>query len=346
MTLLSIAFVTLLAAGCHPAGMVGGGGGGGDGEGQGGGGATLRPFITDGQLDSGHPTVGQVKSQSGLCTGTLVGRRTVVTAGHCIKPGEMSFLTEWQTYHAVQEVVHPGYDKTALKNDIAVLILDRDVTGVQPTPIATSAPQLNEVVVLVGFGKTSGLASDSGTKRKGTNTISKLTSTTLYYHGTGGGVSGTCNGDSGGPAFTLRGGREVLAGVTSWGDQLCQQYGVDTRVDAYKGWIAQVAGQDLQLESGGGASPAGNGGQSAGGAQQSPAGEGQSCAGKPCATGLACVAVYAGIQQLGQFCMEQCLNQGSDPICDGAEVCTPWQSKIKVCFAAGNTGSGYTNVAP
>ena len=44
----------------------------------------------------------------------------------------------------------------------------------------------------------------------------------------------TCNGDSGGPAFADNGNGELLvAGVTSYGDFGCHDFGVDTRVDAY-----------------------------------------------------------------------------------------------------------------
>jgi uncharacterized protein (TIGR03382 family) len=43
---------------------------------------------------------------------------------------------------------------------------------------------------------------------------------------------GTCNGDSGGPAFMTLGGVEVIVGITSFGDSNCTQ-GSDTRVDVF-----------------------------------------------------------------------------------------------------------------
>jgi hypothetical protein len=51
--------------------------------------------------------------------------------------------------------------------------------------------------------------------------------------GYGDATHNTCEGDSGGPAFLMRNGKEVIAGVTSFGDQNCQVGGADTRVDAY-----------------------------------------------------------------------------------------------------------------
>jgi secreted trypsin-like serine protease len=41
-------------------------------------------------------------------------------------------------------------------------------------------------------------------------------------------------GDSGGPALgNDASGQQRLIGVTSWGDEDCKQFGVDTRVDAF-----------------------------------------------------------------------------------------------------------------
>jgi len=303
------------------------------------GGASLSPFITDGQPDGGHPSVGMVRMGGGLCTGTLVGRRTVITAAHCISYGSMRFVAGGASYSAVRAVRHPGYSSNSLSNDIAVLVLDRDVGGIQPTPIAVSPLQVGQKLILVGYGRSSGFSNDAGTKRMGTNKISRLSSTKLWYHGTGGGISGTCNGDSGGPAFILHNGREILAGVTSYGDKYCRQYGVDTRVDAYRSWILQTAGGDVVQQG------AGGGGQGPGGGGQGPGKirEGKACNGGGCAQGLTCATVYDGANLKGRYCMETCATLGSDPKCDGAEVCTSYQPGKNVCFAAQRPQSGYTN---
>src|SRR5206468_1719671 len=55
------------------------------------------------------------------------------------------------------------------------------------------------------------------------------------------GVPGTCNGDSGGPAFWPAGAvDEALVGVTSTGDATCQQWGADTDPGFYLCWLASV----------------------------------------------------------------------------------------------------------
>jgi MYXO-CTERM domain-containing protein len=48
---------------------------------------------------------------------------------------------------------------------------------------------------------------------------------------------GPCSGDSGGPSYILRDGVEYVAGVTSYGDQECAQYGASTTADRFAGWI-------------------------------------------------------------------------------------------------------------
>lgn len=52
--------------------------------------------------------------------------------------------------------------------------------------------------------------------------------------------AGTCNGDSGGPAFILKNGELLLFGVTSRGSELCNEVGVYTNALSYKKWINET----------------------------------------------------------------------------------------------------------
>ena len=52
--------------------------------------------------------------------------------------------------------------------------------------------------------------------------------------------SGTCSGDSGGPAFIKRDGEYLLLGVTSRGSGLCDEAGVYTNALYYKTWIDET----------------------------------------------------------------------------------------------------------
>lgn len=49
--------------------------------------------------------------------------------------------------------------------------------------------------------------------------------------------AGTCNGDSGGPAYILQDGVYYLFGITSRGSELCNEAGIYTNALSYKNWI-------------------------------------------------------------------------------------------------------------
>jgi hypothetical protein len=69
-----------------------------------------RYAIVNGKPYTGHPSVGMVRDEGGgFCTGTLVGKRTVVSAAHCVFP-ELSYSFEvgGQSYPVVRARAHPG----------------------------------------------------------------------------------------------------------------------------------------------------------------------------------------------------------------------------------------------
>lgn len=203
--------------------------------------------IVNGQVYNGHPSVGKLQiGAGGLCTATLVGQKTVLTAAHCIKPGSThKFYVGGQAYTAAQTIRHPQYNGYTLSNDIALVLL-ASAPPITPSAIAISSPNVGLEVTLIGYGVTSEHGTDSGIKRMAKNTIAQLTSTKMVFLGSGGDTGNTCYGDSGGPAFATLNGSEVVVGVTSGGSPPCGSDGVDTRVDAFKTWLVQNANGDIQ----------------------------------------------------------------------------------------------------
>lgn len=200
--------------------------------------------IVNGQTYNGHPSVGQLQiGGSGLCTATLIGKRTVLTAAHCIGSSH-TFYVGGKGYQAVSAKRHPQYSSYTQIYDIAVIILGSE-PPITPSAIPSSAPTLGMEVTLIGYGVTSENGSDSGVKRIAKNTIAQLDATEMNFLGAGGSKGNTCYGDSGGPAFATINGQEVVVGVTSRGTPPCGVDGIDTRVDAYRSWITTEANGDV-----------------------------------------------------------------------------------------------------
>jgi secreted trypsin-like serine protease len=205
-----------------------------------------RPIV-NGTETSDWPATGMMMVQGQVgCTGTVVAPRKVLTAGHCIQgqsPWDMSFafgasdgqIEGW--IQVVDAVAHPDYDDQSLSNDIAVLTLAEDapVAPVEMNP-SMDASWIGETVTLVGYGVTDGPSQVGiGTKREVDVVIDDVQPTTLGYTTTNGQTA--CNGDSGGPAYAMPNGALVMAGITSYGDEACKEYGVYTRVDTFLPWI-------------------------------------------------------------------------------------------------------------
>ena len=208
--------------------------------------------IVGGSTYSGLPAVGSLTYDGrNHCTGTLIGPRKVLTAGHCVKGFQalrMRFvigpnINNPQAVVRVQSLAaHPNYNSYNTTNDIGVVMLTSDAP-VKPMGVLTSAMSSSWVgrsLYFVGYGLSNGYAgTGSGTKRAVWMKISRVSSDTFTYQDSG---RNTCNGDSGGPAFYKdSAGDYLVAGVTSYGDQYCVQYGVDTRVDRYLSFIKPTA---------------------------------------------------------------------------------------------------------
>ncbi|MDP8225968.1 MAG: trypsin-like serine protease [Candidatus Lernaella stagnicola] len=206
-----------------------------------------------------------------FCSGTLIASDVVLTAAHCldIATGPKSKFKTMAAknlliyvgdepavdildhlYVVTETVIYPGYDRVALRNDLALIKLATAISEpVAPVPHLPAALEftpadIGALINIAGFGETE--TGSSGVKMQIDVPLASLgcnvtgcpdagdAATQIAYQQI---IGGPCFGDSGGPAFAYRAGEPYVGGITSYGDSYCTYYGVSTRVDAFQGWI-------------------------------------------------------------------------------------------------------------
>lgn len=174
-------------------------------------------------------------------------------------PGQPSLFAQAETYE-----VHPDWDPGLVHPDMAVVYLDRDLPF-QPLEVARfriAADFEGKPATLDGWGASQALSADIsqtvGGRVQRTGTTKILGSPTRAdYHpedpNAGMLVPGirrdtlktdghapyanSCAGDSGGPLFVKKHGKDYVAGVGSWTGLWCEDYALFTRIDPFLKFI-------------------------------------------------------------------------------------------------------------
>jgi hypothetical protein len=208
--------------------------------------------IIGGENDSGDPGVVAVYAQqlgatSGfLCTGSVIAPTIVLTAAHCVSPEETGegarfvVLTAADVNRrggqqlAVREVhANPRWSADDLEggHDEGIVVL-QEPTTIAPLPFnrkPLSSGMVGAALRLVGYGLNDGVdQTGAGVKRQALTKLRAIAGPLIQV---GDRRKGTCNGDSGGPAFMKLGGVETIVGTTSYGNATCTDGGFDARVD-------------------------------------------------------------------------------------------------------------------
>ncbi|KAM7338261.1 hypothetical protein ACRRTK_001745 [Alexandromys fortis] len=211
---------------------------------------------------------GEVKA---FCGGAIINEKWVVTAAHCLKPGDKIEVvagdynidekedTE-QRRNVIQTIPHYHYNAAVNKysHDIALLELDKPLLlNSYVTPICVANREYTNIFLKFGSGYVSGWGKVFNKGRQASilqylrvplvDRATCLRSTTfsiynnMFCAGYREGGKDSCEGDSGGPHVTEVEGTSFLTGIISWGEECAikGKYGIYTKVSRYVNWIKE-----------------------------------------------------------------------------------------------------------
>lgn len=156
--------------------------------------------VVNGQrvTESVYPAVKKIElGGSGICTGTFIGPRTMITAAHCIEPYGTDVRVEETRISAYR--IHPRYaDHAQDKQEFDVALIQMPAGYVSTVArLAQNAAEEGAQVTVVGYGISE---IGAGLKHVGTNRVAQKIFGQYMVHSGGSSLDAVClQGDSGGP---------------------------------------------------------------------------------------------------------------------------------------------------
>lgn len=188
-------------------------------------------------------TVALMANGGAFCTGTLIGPNHVVTAAHCIDGSsdiQLGYGTNPQPIPGVTVTLaraHPSW--TSGPSDVAVLAFDGSLpNGLKPVRIAPMVGIADGVgVLLAGYGVTGESRNGGGILRKVNARIKAFDASVGEFEMQEGLGTGSCYGDSGGPAYVQSASGLTVIGATSRGSNCDYGDGIYGDVRMFQGWF-------------------------------------------------------------------------------------------------------------
>jgi hypothetical protein len=191
-----------------------------------------------------------------MCSFTLVGAHTALTASHCAHSPPSHYRLHLDAGDFGVQRIEIRRDNLSSPDgfparDVAIFELTRDVRGVRPAVLASAPPNVGEWIGLLGYGQISPGVYGNWERRVAFNRVASVRAGSFTRNGATGAFGNTCGGDSGGPTYTIRNGVRELLGVHSQGtcalvtDEGDLTTGTDARVDTNRAYIEAWARGDI-----------------------------------------------------------------------------------------------------